>query len=49
MPHDVSLIATIAVGFGLALVLGYGAMRLKMPDRPGLYRCEDGEQNQCVH
>lgn len=35
MPHDVSLIATIAVGFGLALVLGYGAMRLKMPPLVG--------------
>ena len=35
MPHDVSLIATIAAGFGLALVLGYGAMRLKMPPLVG--------------
>ena len=31
MPHDVSLIATVAVGFGLALVLGLAVERLKMP------------------
>jgi CPA2 family monovalent cation:H+ antiporter-2 len=31
MPHDVSLISTIAVGFGLALVLGFVAVRLKLP------------------
>ncbi len=35
MPHDVSLIATIAAGFGLALVFGYLAMRLKMPPLVG--------------
>jgi CPA2 family monovalent cation:H+ antiporter-2 len=35
MPHDVSLIATIAAAFGLALVMGYGAMRLKMPPLVG--------------
>ena len=35
MPHDVSLIATIAAGFGLALVFGYGALRLKMPPLVG--------------
>ncbi|GAB4087815.1 cation:proton antiporter domain-containing protein [Hydrogenophaga soli] len=35
MPHDVSLIATIAAAFGLALVLGYLAMRLKMPPLVG--------------
>ena len=35
MPHDVSLIATIAAAFGLALVLGYLATRLKMPPLVG--------------
>lgn len=31
MPHAVSLITTLAMGFGLALVLGFVAARLKMP------------------
>jgi CPA2 family monovalent cation:H+ antiporter-2 len=31
MPHDVSLISTVAVGFGLALVLGFVAVRLRLP------------------
>src|SRR5690606_34198 len=31
MPHSLSLITTLAVGFGLALVLGFIALRLKMP------------------
>lgn len=31
MPHDVSLIATIAMGFGAALVLGFVAERARMP------------------
>ena len=31
MPHNVSLISTIAAGFGLALVFGYLATRLKVP------------------
>ncbi|MBL8447330.1 MAG: Kef family K(+) transporter [Zoogloeaceae bacterium] len=31
MPHDVSLISTIAVGLGLALVLGMVAVRLGLP------------------
>ncbi|HEX2540706.1 MAG TPA: YbaL family putative K(+) efflux transporter [Caldimonas sp.] len=31
MPHAVSLISTLAAGFGLALVLGFLAERLKMP------------------
>ena len=35
MPHDVSLIATIATGFALALVLGYVAARLRMPPLVG--------------
>ena len=35
MPHDVSLIATIAAGFGLALVLGLVASRLKVPPLVG--------------
>jgi CPA2 family monovalent cation:H+ antiporter-2 len=35
MPHDVSLIATIAVGFGLAMVLGLIAANLRMPPLVG--------------
>lgn len=35
MPHDVSLIATIASGFGLALILGFVAAHLKMPPLVG--------------
>ncbi|HET6786609.1 MAG TPA: cation:proton antiporter, partial [Aquabacterium sp.] len=35
MPHDVSLISTIAAGLGLALILGYGAARLKLPPLVG--------------
>ena len=35
MPHDVSLISTIAVGFGLALIFGYIAARLKVPPLVG--------------
>ncbi|MFN7476474.1 MAG: sodium:proton antiporter, partial [Burkholderiales bacterium] len=31
MPHDISLITTIAGGLGLALVLGLLAARLKLP------------------
>ena len=31
MPHSVSLISTIAVGLGFALVLGFIAMRLRLP------------------
>jgi CPA2 family monovalent cation:H+ antiporter-2 len=35
MPHNVSLISTIAAGFGLALVFGYVAARLKVPPLVG--------------
>ena len=35
MPHDISLIATIATGFGLALILGLLASQLKMPPLVG--------------
>jgi len=35
MPHDVSLIATIAAGFGLAMVFGFIAARLRMPPLVG--------------
>jgi CPA2 family monovalent cation:H+ antiporter-2 len=35
MPHDVSLISTIAAGFGLALILGFIAARLKVPPLVG--------------
>ena len=31
MPHSVALIATIAAAFGLALILGFVAVRLKLP------------------
>ena len=35
MPHNVSLIATIAAGFGLAIIFGYLAARLRMPPLVG--------------
>jgi CPA2 family monovalent cation:H+ antiporter-2 len=35
MPHDVSLIATVAYGFGLALILGFVAARFRMPPLVG--------------
>ncbi|MBK8067164.1 MAG: Kef family K(+) transporter [Rhodanobacteraceae bacterium] len=35
MPHDVSLIATVAAGFGLAMIFGYIAVRLHMPPLVG--------------
>src|SRR3569832_1305369 len=35
MPHSISLITTIAVGFGLALIFGYLAARLRMPPLVG--------------
>ena len=35
MPHNVSLIALLAAGFGLALVLGLIAARLRMPPLVG--------------
>ncbi len=35
MPHDVTLIATIAAGFGLAMVFGLIATRLRMPPLVG--------------
>lgn len=35
MPHDVSLIATLAAGFGLALIFGYIATRFRMPPLVG--------------
>ena len=35
MPHDTALIATIAAGFGLAMVLGLLAARLKLPPLVG--------------
>ena len=35
MPHDVSLIATIAAGFGLAMLFGLVAARLRMPPLVG--------------
>src|SRR3990167_4876291 len=35
MPHDVSLISTLAAGFALALALGFVASRLKVPPLVG--------------
>ncbi len=35
MPHDVNLITTIAAGLGLAMVLGFLAVRLKLPPLVG--------------
>jgi CPA2 family monovalent cation:H+ antiporter-2 len=35
MPHEVALITTIAAGLGLALVLGFIAVRLKLPPLVG--------------
>jgi CPA2 family monovalent cation:H+ antiporter-2 len=35
MPHDVSLIATLAAGFALAMLFGYAAQRLRMPPLVG--------------
>ena len=35
MPHDVSLIALLAAGFGLARVFGYLASLLRMPPLVG--------------
>jgi CPA2 family monovalent cation:H+ antiporter-2 len=35
MPHDISLIATIAVGFVLAFVLGFVADRMRLPPMVG--------------
>ena len=35
VPHEIGLIATIAAGFGLAMVLGYVAVRLRMPPLVG--------------
>jgi CPA2 family monovalent cation:H+ antiporter-2 len=31
MPHDITLITTIAAGFGLALLLGFAAEKMKVP------------------
>ena len=35
MPHDVSLIATLAAGFGLALIFGFAALKLRLPPLVG--------------
>ena len=35
MPHDVSLIATIAAGFGLAMIFGFIAAKMRMPPLVG--------------
>jgi len=35
MPHDVSLVATVAVGFALAFPLGFIAHRLRLPPLVG--------------
>ena len=35
MPHDISLITTIAAGLGLALIMGFAVTRLKVPSLVG--------------
>src|SRR5688572_7648524 len=35
MPHDVSLITTLASAFGMALVLGFAATKVKLPPLVG--------------
>jgi CPA2 family monovalent cation:H+ antiporter-2 len=35
MPHNISLITTVAAGFGLALLIGFAAARLKIPPLVG--------------
>ncbi|HJW03759.1 MAG TPA: cation:proton antiporter, partial [Azospira sp.] len=35
MPHDISLITTVAAGFGLAMILGFIAARVKIPPLVG--------------
>lgn len=35
MPHEVNVITTIAIGLGLALVLGFAAARMKLPPLVG--------------
>lgn len=35
MPHDINLITTIAIGFGLAMIMGFIAARLNMPPLAG--------------
>lgn len=35
MPHDISLITTIAAGLGLALVMGFLAIKIGVPPLVG--------------
>ena len=35
MPHDISLITTLAAGFGLALLLGFAVTKIKLPPLVG--------------
>src|SRR5688500_16838564 len=35
MPHDVSLITTLAAGFGLALLFGFAVTKIKLPPLVG--------------
>ena len=35
MEHNISLITTLAAGFGLALILGFAAEKLRIPARVG--------------
>ena len=35
MPHNISLITTVAVGFGLAMIMGFIAARLRIPPLVG--------------
>jgi monovalent cation:H+ antiporter-2, CPA2 family len=45
MPHNVSLITTIAAALGLAMVMGFVVSRLKMPPLVG-YLMEIAEQTE---
>ena len=38
MDHNIPLITTVAVAFGLALILGFAAVRLKLPALVGYRR-----------
>ena len=35
LPHETTLLATIAAGLGLALLLGFAATRLRLPSLVG--------------
>jgi len=45
-PHEISLIANIATGFGLAMILGVG--NVAFDDHPGEQRCCDQTQTATI-